>query len=107
MNALAMGMLGVAGLCFALRLVVGPTLSDRVMAIDGLVLVGIGAVAIRAMTTGNGAFLPVLVVVTLVGFVGTAASARFIEGRRSDEADAGSTGPGTPDASTGGHSDGR
>lgn len=81
MTTAALLMLGVAGLCFAFRLVRGPSLSDRVIGLDGLVIVGVGAVAVRAMASGNGAFLPVLVVVTLVGFVGTAASARFIEGR--------------------------
>ena len=46
---------------------------------DGLIVVGISAVAVHAMSTGQGAFLPVLVVITLVGFVATAAAARFIE----------------------------
>jgi multisubunit Na+/H+ antiporter MnhF subunit len=91
MTTAALVMLGLAGLCFAVRLVRGPSLSDRVIGLDGLVIVGVGAVAVRAMATGSGAFLPVLVVVTLVGFVGTAASARFIEGRagrrRANEAD--------------------
>lgn len=73
-------MLGLAGLCFATRLVVGPRLSDRVMGLDGLVIVGVSAIALRAMSNGDGSFLPVLVVFTLVGFVSTAASARFIEG---------------------------
>ncbi len=80
MIAAAFALLGVAAVCFALRLVIGPRLSDRVMALDGLVIVGVSTVALRAMSTGDGSFLPVLVVVTLVGFVGTAASARFIEG---------------------------
>ncbi len=73
-------LLGLAAVCFAVRLVIGPRLSDRVMALDGLVIVGVSAVALRALSTGDGSFLPVLVVVTLVGFVSTAASARFIEG---------------------------
>lgn len=84
MTTLSLIGLGIAAICFAVRLVTGPTLSDRVIGLDGLVLVGVAAVAIRAMITGNGSFLPVLVVVTLVGFVGTAASARFIEARLSD-----------------------
>ena len=33
------------------------------------------------MRTGRGAFLPVAVVITLVGFVSTAIVARYIEGR--------------------------
>lgn len=81
MIAVSFVALGVAALCFAWRLVVGPRLSDRVIGLDGLIIVGVSAIALRAMVTGNGAFLPVLVVVTLVGFVSTAASARFIEGR--------------------------
>jgi len=74
-------LLACAGACFVVRLALGPTLPDRVLAMDGLIVVGIAAIAVRAMQTGNGAFLPVLVVLTLVGFVSTAASARFIEWR--------------------------
>ena len=81
MTTVSLFALGIAALCFAYRLVNGPTLSDRVIGLDGLVLVGVAAVAIRSVVTGNGSFLPVLVVVTLVGFVSTAASARFIEAR--------------------------
>ena len=81
MIAVAFVMIGVAALCFAYRLIVGPGLSDRVIGLDGLIIVGVAGVALRAMSTGDGSFLPVLVVVTLVGFVSTAASARFIEGR--------------------------
>jgi multicomponent Na+:H+ antiporter subunit F len=68
-----------AGVCFGWRLFVGPTLADRVIGIEGLVVVGVSAIALRAMQTGSGAFLPVAVVVTLVAFVSTAVVARFIE----------------------------
>ncbi|HPU39037.1 MAG TPA: monovalent cation/H+ antiporter complex subunit F [Microthrixaceae bacterium] len=87
MTTIAFAALGIAALCFTYRLVAGPTLSDRVIGLDGLVIVGVSAVAIRAVITGNGSFLPVLVVVTMVGFVGTAASARFIEARVVDRPD--------------------
>lgn len=96
MITLAFACLGVAGFCFAFRLVRGPSLPDRVMGLDGLVIVGVAAVAIRAMSTGDGSFLPVLVVVTLVGFVSTSASARFIEGHaRNGESDPDSDDGGT------------
>jgi multisubunit Na+/H+ antiporter MnhF subunit len=71
----------VSAALFFGRLVVGPTLADRVNALNGLLIVGTIAVAAHAMVTEQGAFLPVLVVVALVGFVGTAMVARFIEGR--------------------------
>ncbi|MEJ7845148.1 MAG: monovalent cation/H+ antiporter complex subunit F [Acidimicrobiales bacterium] len=71
-------LLAAAG-CFSFRLVRGPSLADRVIALDGLLLVGLAAVTARAVRTGDGAFLPVVVVLTLVGFIGTAMVSRFIE----------------------------
>ena len=74
-------LVGLAGLGFGYRLLAGPSLTDRVIGLDGLLVVGVTAIVLRAMATGEGAFLPVALVVTLVGFVSTAVVARFIEGR--------------------------
>jgi multicomponent Na+:H+ antiporter subunit F len=74
-------MLALAGMGFGYRLLAGPSLTDRVVGLDGLLIVGVSVVVLRAMQTGEGAFLPAAVVVTLVGFVSTAVVARFIEGR--------------------------
>ena len=63
------------------RLLAGPSLTARVVGLDGLLLVGVSVVVLRAMQTGEGAFLPAAVVVTLGGFLGTSVVARFIEGR--------------------------
>ena len=71
----------VAGVLFFHRLFVGPTLADRINAVNGLLVVGTSAIAARAVQTDQGAFLPVLVVIALVSFVGTAMVARFIESR--------------------------
>jgi multisubunit Na+/H+ antiporter MnhF subunit len=71
----------LAALGFGYRLLAGPTLTDRVVGMDGLLVVGVSALTLRAMQTGEGAFLPVAVLVTLVGFVSTAVVARFIEGK--------------------------
>lgn len=75
-------LLGAAA-CFGYRLLRGPSLADRVIALDGLLVVGVSAIALRSMQTGTGAFLPVAVVITLVGFISTAVVARFIEGQGS------------------------
>lgn len=66
---------------FAFRLVRGPTLADRVIAIDGLLVVGVSAVVVHAVEVQRGAFLQLAVLFTLVGFISTAVVARFIEGR--------------------------
>ena len=73
--------LGAAFLCFAFRLLRGPSLADRVIAIDGMLMVGLGLIVVQAEDTGRGAFLQVAVMLTLVGFIGTAVVARFIEGQ--------------------------
>ena len=81
MTAAAFVILALATACFAWRLVTGPSLADRVIALNGLVLVGMGAIAAHAAPTGIGAFLPALVALALVGPIGNGMIARFIEGR--------------------------
>jgi multisubunit Na+/H+ antiporter MnhF subunit len=73
--------LAMAAACFAYRLAVGPALSDRVSALSGLVLVGMGGIATHAAQTGNGGFLPALVAIALVSPISNGMVARFIERR--------------------------
>lgn len=81
MTLVAFALLVIAAGCFTYRLAVGPSLADRVIASNGLLLVGMGAVATHAAHTGNGAFLPTLVAIALVGPISNGMIARFIEGR--------------------------
>lgn len=81
MITFAFGLLAIGGFCFMVRLMRGPTLADRVVALDGLVITIVAAVVLRAARYGDDLFLDVAVVVAFVGFVGTAAAARFIEQR--------------------------
>ncbi len=81
MTTAAFLVLALGAACFGYRLVVGPSLADRVLALNGLVLAGMGAIATHAAQTGNGAFLPALVALALVGPIGNGMIARFIEGR--------------------------
>jgi multisubunit Na+/H+ antiporter MnhF subunit len=71
----------LAGIGFGARMVAGPTMADRIVAVNGIVVVGMSAIVAHAVHTENGAFLPVIVVLALVGFVGTGIVARYIEGR--------------------------
>lgn len=81
MIEVALGVLAVAGAGFVLRLVRGPSLADRVIALDGLVVTIVAAIVLHAAARRTVLFLDVAVVVAFVGFVGTAAAARFIEQR--------------------------
>lgn len=73
----------VAAAGFGYRLVRGPSIVDRVIAVDGLLVVGVAGLVANSMRTGVGAFVPVAVVTSLVGFVSTSAVARYVE-RRAD-----------------------
>ena len=75
--------LAIAAALFIYRLCAGPTLADRVVALNGLVLVGMGGIATHAAHTAIGAFLPTLVAISLVGPISNGMIARFIEGRYS------------------------
>lgn len=76
-------LLVLAAAAFAYRLWVGPSLADRIIALNGLLLVGMGAIVTYAVHTGNGAFLPTLVAIVLVGPISNGMMARFIESRAS------------------------
>jgi len=69
-----------AGLC-VVRLVRGPSVPDRIVALDALLLVVVSGIAVGAAATGDGSYLAVLVAVALLGFVGTVTVARFVERR--------------------------
>ena len=73
--------LGLAAALFAFRLLRGPSLADRVVGIDGMIVCGMSLLIVRAMDTGQGAFLPTAVVLALVSFISTSVIARYIEGR--------------------------
>jgi len=75
------GLLCAAFVLFTYRLGRGPTLSDRVVALDGMLVAGGTLVLVDAADTGDGSYLMVAVMLTLVGFISTAVIARFIEGR--------------------------
>ena len=77
----AITLLTASGACFVVRAVRGPSLTDRVVAIDGLVVTIVALILADAIRSDGSWFLGVAVVVAFVGFVGTTAAARFIERR--------------------------
>lgn len=78
-TAVVGAMLGIAALMAGIRLAIGPSVADRMVALDSLLYLGAGAIALRIVVTRDGTLAPVLVVMVLVGFVGTVVVSRFIE----------------------------
>jgi len=72
-------MLTVAALLTLVRVVRGPTLPDRVVAIDLIGVLIVGVIVVGAAATGEQAFLDVAIVIALISFVGTVAYARYVE----------------------------
>jgi multisubunit Na+/H+ antiporter MnhF subunit len=70
------------GVLFTLvRLVKGPSLADRVVATDLFLTFLVIGSAVLAARQERGTYLEVMLVVAVVGFLGTAMVARFIERR--------------------------
>lgn len=68
------------------RLVIGPSLPDRVVALDLMSTIGIGAIAVYAIATQAPVFLDVASVLALVSFLGVIAFAYYVVKRgQSDE----------------------
>jgi multicomponent Na+:H+ antiporter subunit F len=71
--------LGVALLIAFIRLVKGPTLPDRIVAMDLFGVLVVGLIVVLAAWSGVRATLDAALVIALVGFLGTVAYATYVE----------------------------
>lgn len=78
---------GIGAVLVLVRLLRGPHATDRVVAIDALTLLGIGVIALLALSTGEVMLLDAAVVLALVSFLGTTAFILMFRrrGRGADE----------------------
>jgi multicomponent Na+:H+ antiporter subunit F len=70
-------MLFIAALLALARVVMGPTMLDRVMAMEVLVAVLVGGIAIEAAYNQHTTTIPILLALAMLGFVGATSVARF------------------------------
>ena len=76
---IALAMLSVALLLAFIRLARGPSLPDRVVALDLMTILAAGTTAVYAIAAGQPVFLDVALVLALISFLGTVAFARYLE----------------------------
>lgn len=69
---------GAMLLSFA-RLLRGPSLADRIIALDVLTMAGVGVVVLGAMAWDEPALIDIAVVLALITFVGTIGFAKYLE----------------------------
>lgn len=81
---ITLAMLGIALLITVVRLVKGPTLPDRVVAMDLLGVLVVGLIVVLAAWTGVGTTLDAAIVIALIGFLGTIAYATYVEKGRQE-----------------------
>jgi len=73
--------IGISILLIFVRLAAGPTIEDRIVALDLLAANGIGFVAVYALKFGTATFLDVGLILALLAFLGTVAFAYYLERR--------------------------
>ena len=71
--------LGTALIAAFIRLAKGPTLPDRIVAMDLFGVLVVGLIVVLAGRTGVRATLDAAIVIALIGFVGTVAYASYVE----------------------------
>jgi multicomponent Na+:H+ antiporter subunit F len=79
------GMLGIAIFLAFIRLVIGPSLPDRVIALDLMAALVVAMICTYAIGNNQRVFLDVAIALALIAFLGTIAFAQYIERRGHDE----------------------
>lgn len=71
-------LLSAAFVLIIVRIARGPTLPDRILALDTLLTAGIGVIAAFGIRTGYSIYIDIAIALGLVGFLSTVALARFV-----------------------------
>ena len=82
--SIALGLLLAAVALALVRVALGPTNLDRALCLDVVIVVVTGILATQIVRSGDASSLPILVVFSLTGFVGSVSVARFMA--RKDDA---------------------
>ncbi len=81
---IALALLCLSFFFAVIRVIRGPTLPDRILALDMLVTAAIGFIAVIGIKTGFELYLDIAIALGLVGFLATVAFARFVMTRGHD-----------------------
>ncbi|KZL18555.1 cation:proton antiporter [Pseudovibrio sp. WM33] len=79
--SIALFILGLTFLLIVYRIIKGPTLPDRIVGLDLLVVVAIGLIATVGVGSSYTLYIDISLALGLVGFLATVAFARFILNR--------------------------
>ena len=77
--SIALVLLSVSTIGFIYRVIKGPSVPDRVIALDAIGINLIGITAITSIILRTDAFLDVILLLGIVAFAGTVAFSKFLE----------------------------
>ncbi|MFN2744075.1 MULTISPECIES: Na(+)/H(+) antiporter subunit F1 [Bacillus] len=76
---LSLGILAVSTLLYVLRVIKGPSIPDRVVALDAIGINLIGITALVSILLNTTAYLEVILLIGILAFIGTVAFSKFLE----------------------------
>lgn len=79
MTTIAIALFVVAALIATVRLLLGPGLAERIIALDVVLVSFMGAIATHAAQSDSTTYLIALVVLAIIGFTATVSAARFLQ----------------------------
>ena len=69
---------GISQLMSMIRLVLGPSTGDRILALDTMVINAIGLIVLLGIWQGTQLYFEATLIIAMLGFVSTVALARFV-----------------------------
>lgn len=73
--------LSISVILIAIRFLKGPSIVDRVIALDLIITTGIGIIAAYSIITNQPTFLDIAMILALIAFLGTVAFSYYLEKR--------------------------
>ncbi|MFY9238357.1 MAG: K+/H+ antiporter subunit F [Roseovarius sp.] len=75
---IAFAAVALAQVLSMVRLVMGPSVGDRILALDTMVINAIGLIVLMGISQGSTIYFEVSLIIAMLGFVSTVAFARFV-----------------------------
>ncbi|MEO9077573.1 MAG: cation:proton antiporter [Gelidibacter sp.] len=85
LNFIILPVLAVSILLLFIRFLMGPSIADRVIALDLLITTSIGIITIYSILYDHPTFLDIAMILALIAFLGTVAFSYYLEKRNKNE----------------------
>jgi multicomponent Na+:H+ antiporter subunit F len=77
--------LSISTIIVLIRFLKGPSIADRIVSLDLMVTIGIGAITVYSILVDQSTFLDIAMVVALIGFLSTVAFSYYLEKRKRND----------------------